>query len=110
MKIKQSQRTLNNENTLKRGGTKKVVDESVVETWHQQPTLKTHALDRSYKTITSVSPLKHRVEFDMDVSPTRGVDTLKSPNRSLSRGRSAQKLATANQQYMNFEEYGVVST
>ena len=76
----------------KKGGTKKVMDESVIETWGQQQTLKTHALDRSYKTVMSVSPLKHRVEFDMDASPSRrqhDAGRSLTPHRSLSKGRSA---------------------
>lgn len=55
----------------KRSTKKVAADESVVDTWNHQPTLKTHAMDRSFKTVMSVSPLKHRVDFDMDVSPSR---------------------------------------
>ena len=46
-------------------------DETVIENWNRQETLKTRALDRSYKTVMSVSPLKHRVDLDVQCSPIR---------------------------------------
>lgn len=72
--------------------TKKVMDESVIETWGHQQTLQTHAMDRSYKTVMSVSPLKHRVEFDMDASPSRRQLERKSLTPRRSQGRSASKM------------------
>lgn len=95
--------------TQREGGTKKatkkVMDESVVETWNHQHTLKTHAMDRSYKTVMSVSPLKHRVEFDMDVSPSRRQLEQRSttPRRSLSRGRSGQKMTEQFNEYQTMK-------
>lgn len=71
--------------------TKKVEDGAPVDSnWIQQETLKTRALDRSYKSVMSISPLKYRVEYDVEGSPSRRLETLKSPNRSLSRGRNQQ--------------------
>jgi hypothetical protein len=46
----------------------------------------------------SVSPLKHRVEFDMDVSPSRREGKSLTPHRSLSKGRSTAK--ENNNEYM----------
>jgi len=40
--------------------------------------LKTRAMDRDYKKVMSVSPLKHRVDLDVEVSPIRMVDTQRS--------------------------------
>ncbi len=48
-----------------------MVDETIIENWNQQETLKTRAMDRDYKKIMSVSPLKHRVDLDIEPSPTR---------------------------------------
>jgi len=48
-------------------------------------------MDREYKKVMSVSPLKHRVDLDVEVSPIRIIgDTQRStqtPHRSKSRTR-----------------------
>jgi Ca2+-binding EF-hand superfamily protein len=49
------------------------------------------AMDRDFKNVKSVSPLKHRVDLDVEPSPSRLVmlETLRqsSPYRSRSRGK-----------------------
>ena len=47
-------------------------EDNITKNWNKQETLKTRALDRSYKEVLSVSPLKHRV--NLEVSPER-IDT-----------------------------------
>jgi hypothetical protein len=37
--------------------------------------LKTRAMDRDYNRVMSVSPLKHRVDLDVEVSPIRAQNT-----------------------------------
>lgn len=72
----------------------KKVDEPVPldKNWTQQETLKTRAMDRSYKSVMSVSPLKYRVEYDLEGSPAKRMDTMKSPTprKSVSKGRNVQ--------------------
>lgn len=55
-------------------------------------------MDREYKNIKSVSPLKHRVDLEVEASPSRMVmlESLRqqSPYRSRSRGRQNGTTAT----------------
>ena len=79
----------NNEKTKK---TTRKGEETIIENWNQQHTLNTRAMDREFKNIKSVSPLKHRVDLDVEPSPSRLVmlETLRqsSPYRSRSKGRT----------------------
>jgi hypothetical protein len=64
------------------------------ENWNNQQTLNTRALDRSFKSAMSRSPLKHRVDFgDLDgTTPKASAKNILrgSQNRSLSKGRKSE--------------------
>ena len=80
---------------LKKQETKKVPmkksEDNIESNWNKQHTVKTYALDRSYKKVLSTSPLKHRVDFDVE-SPPKRLESSRSPRRSISRGRQTTSI------------------
>jgi hypothetical protein len=67
------------------------------------------AMDRGFKNLKSVSPLKHRVDFDVEPSPSRVVmlETLRqsSPYRSRSKGRQTGATLPLSMQKNDLSNY-----